>query len=129
MAELVPEVVVLPAGSDPSEYARLVLADPRFERMTLTDEDRRRTDAYRQESAREELRAASLDLSSFLAGLDTRVRIGEASVDDVARVAELTRKTNQFNVTTRRYSEQQVDAMVARSELARLRGASRRPLR
>jgi FkbH-like protein len=56
--------------------------------------------------------AGAATLEDFLESLRTRVEIFAARAEDIPRVAQLTQKTNQFNVTTRRYTEPQIAAMV-----------------
>jgi FkbH-like protein len=104
-----PEVAVLETPADPSEVPGAVAGWAVFERVRLTEEDRTRSEMYAEERARVELQASSGSLEDFYRSLQMRVRIDPMTESSRTRVAQLTQKTNQFNVTTRRFSEQQVE--------------------
>jgi len=70
-----------------------------------TAEDAVRAEFYKQESDRRELLSAAPSFTDFLRGLDLRVEIEEPSADDLTRVAQLTKRTNQFNANPLRLSE------------------------
>lgn len=70
-----------------------------------------RTAAYRHEAHREQLRQASPTLEDFIAGLELRCELAPLTETDIPRVAELTQRTNQFNLTTRRRSEAELQAL------------------
>ena len=67
-----------------------------------TTEDATKTEAMRVELQRRSVAAAATDFAAFVASLELRVSTGRASADQLARVLQLTQKTNQFNFTTRR---------------------------
>ncbi|MBI5523055.1 MAG: HAD-IIIC family phosphatase [Desulfarculus sp.] len=79
-----------------------------FNRLSLTSEDLAKGEQYRIRGLTEELRDGATDLDQFLASLEMRGRVRLLDGPSLARVAQLTQKTNQFNLTTRRYSEAQV---------------------
>ncbi len=76
-----------------------------FDRRKATAEDVQRTAFYHLERRREQARAGCSSLDEFLAGLELKVRIGGISDDQIARVAQLTQRTNQFTCSTRRRTE------------------------
>lgn len=82
-----------------------------FNRVSLTKEDIDKGQQYRIRGLSEELRETSTNLEEFLHSLEMRGRVRLLEGRDLARVAQLTQKTNQFNLTTRRYSEPEVLAM------------------
>jgi len=108
-----PEVMVIELPPDPMEYAGALRACPGFERVTVSREDRERGRLYAEQRERTEQRAAYTTVDDFYRSLETEVNMGPATTDSVARIAQLTRKTNQFNVTTRRYSDADVAAMLS----------------
>ncbi|HET9627676.1 MAG TPA: HAD-IIIC family phosphatase [Kofleriaceae bacterium] len=115
---VLPEVTVVELPAEPARYVEALRAVAVLDRMTLTDEDRARPAAYRTEQARKEaLAAADGDPDALRAHLRSlalvaRVRrIDETGDADVARAAQLTQKTNQFNLTTVRRSEAEIEAM------------------
>jgi len=73
-----------------------------FGKYAITAEDATKTAQYQAKAAREKL-AASFDLDSYLAelGIECNVRVDDGS--QVVRAAQMTQKTNQYNLTTRRY--------------------------
>jgi len=81
-----------------------------------TAEDRRRTVSYREERARAESRAAAPSLVAFLAALELEVDLVPLEPAHVERVAQLTRRTTQFNLTGRQYEEAALLAEVTRGE-------------
>ena len=109
--EELPEVIVIDLPTDPWKYATTVRECPFFERLALSDEDRHRSDYYTAEKQRVALEATSSTREDFLRSLEQVAEIATVNPLTLARIAQLTQKTNQFNTTTRRYSEQQVTAM------------------
>ena len=81
---------------------------------TATEEDRRRTQMYQQNAERQRLRERTRSLKDFIDGLDLRIAIADAKPGDLARVSQLTYRTNQFNLTTVRRSEQEIRTFLAR---------------
>ena len=113
--ETLPDVAVVELPADPTRYARLLRELPYFETLTLSDEDRRRSEMYRAESRRGELKAVSGSLDDYLRSLEMRLTVSRADAFSISRIAQLTQKTNQFNLTTRRYGEGDVRRMAGDS--------------
>lgn len=84
-----------------------------FDRLAVTEEDRRRTERYRVEAVRRQSAAGFKDTDQFLASLALKAKIAAADAKTATRVAQLAQKTNQFNLTTRRYAEAEIAAMTA----------------
>jgi FkbH-like protein len=106
-----PEVTVLDLPDDPMEFARVLRQNPVFERLTLSDEDRERGRYYAEQRQRLELERSASSLEDFFRSLRQEIEISSVKPATLTRVAQLTQKTNQFNLTTRRYSEQQIAEM------------------
>ncbi|MFX0125916.1 MAG: HAD-IIIC family phosphatase [Candidatus Hodarchaeota archaeon] len=70
-----------------------------------TQEDVIKTQMYKQNVRRAELMKSTPSLEKYLQSLDTKIYVWKAKTSDVTRVSQLTQKTNQFNMTTRRYTE------------------------
>jgi FkbH-like protein len=86
-----------------------------FTALRLGEEDLRKTEMYRTEAKREAARSDHLSLDDYLASLEMKLsfyRLGPDHAEEIARAAQLTQKTNQFNLTSRRYTETDVAAMV-----------------
>ena len=111
MRQLIPEVLVLNKSSDPLEILRSLWQTDAFDSLTVTEEDRRRHKDYLVRRPR------SVDhfhggLEAFLKSLEMQAAIEEISAVNLDRVVIMLGKTNQFNVTTRRHSRSQVQAML-----------------
>ncbi|TXN75973.1 HAD-IIIC family phosphatase [Methylobacterium sp. WL18] len=74
----------------------------------VTAEDLSKTEQYRDEAQRAELQRAAPSMAEYLASLDIRLHIARNNVGTLRRVTQLANKTNQFNLTTRRYTEDEV---------------------
>jgi FkbH-like protein len=108
-----PEVAVIELPADPLLYAQALRDSPVFERLSLTDEDRQRGRMYAEQTARADLESRATSLVDFLRSLEMEIDIRSMSPDALPRIAQLTQKTNQFNMTTRRYSEQELSELAA----------------
>lgn len=108
-----PEVYVPEWPQEPSEYraALLDLAGDYFCRVSLTAEDPDRTAMYRAERQRASLATSTSSLEDYYRSLRMQARIGRADSFSIPRIAQLTQKTNQFNLTTRRYTEADIRAL------------------
>jgi len=109
-----PEAMVLELPEDPMEYARAVRDYPAFERLALADEDRQRTKYYAAERERAALEQSVGTGEDFYRSLRQEAEVSPVDRFTLARVAQLTQKTNQFNLTTKRYTEQQIDDLAKR---------------
>ena len=99
-----PEVAVPEVPDDPSQFIR-ALDQPRyFELVAISAEDLQRTDSYRANSKREALAASLGELDDFLRSLEMQARIEPVSRANLERSAQLINRSNQFNLTTRRYT-------------------------
>jgi FkbH-like protein len=103
-----PEVQVIEVGPSVFHYVRELDAAKPFFAVSLSPEDQARADQYRSEAVRKHLQATSQSLDEFLAQLQLRASCTPVSDKNLVRVTQLTNKTNQFNLTTRRYTEAQV---------------------
>jgi FkbH-like protein len=108
-----PEVTVIELPQDPMKYSEALRMAPVFERLVLSDEDRERGRYYAEQRQREEMEKSATSLEDFYQSLRQEVEIASVTTATLTRVAQLTQKTNQFNTTTRRYTEQQVSALAA----------------
>ena len=78
---------------------------PGIENIKLTNEDRKKGSMYRAQVARKQLERSFGNMDDFLKGLDIEVAIEPATNFSIPRISQLTQKTNQMNLTTRRYTE------------------------
>ena len=87
-----------------------------FDHAGVTGEDRSRTRLYQENAEREKFREQVVSLGDFIRGLGLRVEIGEMTEDQLGRVSQLTFRTNQFNFTTLRRSEQAIREFLSRAQ-------------
>lgn len=102
-----PEVATILMDGDPSGFSEKVLGTGYFDAVALTSEDRQRAHFYRSEAARRELKS-ELDKDQYLASLSIGLQIHPPTTQELERVVQLVNKTNQFNLTTQRYSRSDV---------------------
>lgn len=103
-----PEVLVPDFSLPPEGYVQALLELDVFDPLSVSDEDNKRTAMYAAERERKQSFARSTDLADYLRTLNIQTRIMRNEVATVPRVSQLTQKTNQFNLTTRRYVEHEV---------------------
>jgi len=108
-----PMVAVPELPEDVAGYTRCVADAGYFEAVAFTAEDQQRAEQYAANASRDAEMRSSGNLQDFLAGLSMTVSFGAVRDVDLARVAQLINKTNQFNPTTRRYSPEEVKALCA----------------
>ena len=111
--QMLPEVEVVELPSEPSLYASAVAQRRLFDKLSLTAEDRERTASIQQNLERQSLAGSASNLDEYLAGLGIRVEIFPFDDLNLTRIVQLTNKTNQFNVTTRRLTESEMRALMA----------------
>ena len=109
-------VAVPELPDDPARYARCLADAGFFESVTVTSEDRARGGLYAANAARTVASAEAADLPTYLAGLEMRLLWKPFDEAGLARTVQLINKTNQFNLTTRRTSEDEVRTRMARKD-------------
>ncbi|WP_037607977.1 HAD-IIIC family phosphatase [Streptacidiphilus rugosus] len=112
VASSLPEVAVVRLDEEPALHIERLLADGWFDVRELTAEDRERAALYRVESDRQDLLDSSGSMEEYLDKLGVRVQVSAVGDGDLARVAQLTLRTNQFNLTTERLQPAEVRARI-----------------
>ena len=105
-----PLVGVPELPDDPALYPRALMAAGYFEAVAFSKEDRERADMYQANAERAQALSSSGDLGAYLASLEMVCTIRRVDPVTRPRVAQLINKSNQFNLTTRRYTENEVEA-------------------
>ena len=113
VAAQLPQVTVPEIGDDPSAYARILDRNLYFETLALSSEDLARSSHYAGNAKRNELQGKFADYGAFLASLEMVAEAAFFQPPYMERIAQLTGKTNQFNLTTRRYSQAEIEAIAA----------------
>ena len=105
-----PDVLTLqlPIEEDIAKFLDHVWA---FDILKVTSEDQQRTAMYKQEVERINFQSQTLTIEEFLEGLNLQIKLSEPSQVQLSRVAQLTQRTNQFNVTTIRRTEAQIQQL------------------
>lgn len=112
--QMLPEVSVPDFPSQPYQLPRLAqqLVRDYFTVYTLTDEDRTKTEQYRSNAQRAAQQARFTDLNDYLRSLEIRLTLAPANPMTIERVAQMTQKTNQFNLTTKRYTDADIQQFI-----------------
>lgn len=100
----IPDVAVPELPSDPALFARTLLAAGYFEAVTFSEEDKKRAAFYQQNAQRAELLCQS-DMEGYLRSLNMEITFAPFDATGRGRITQLISKSNQFNLTTKRYSE------------------------
>jgi FkbH-like protein len=108
MIRVLPMVTTIQLPRQPEHFVRALLQDGLFDSITFSLEDRRRGDLYRQREEAEQLRGSSGSVEDFYRSLEMEITFAAIDKSSLARSAQLTQKTNQFNITTIRFSESEV---------------------
>jgi len=112
-----PQVTVLLVPQSLDEYPKLLRNNiGLFFNPSLTKEDAARTEMYRAQAERMAARSTTSTVDEYLASLMHKAVIHEDDHAIVARMAQMSQRTNQFNLTTRRYTEEDIRTMVDRDE-------------
>ena len=112
--QALPEVAVVDVPEEPAEYVRALQKGLWFEAVGLTSEDRARAEQYAVERKRRDLAQTSTSIEDYLISLEMVADVREFDEADLPRVVQLLGKTNQFNLTTRRHSREDVLELVGR---------------
>jgi FkbH-like protein len=108
VGSMLPEVTVLQVPAKLYTYAQLLNRDGLFDSLASSKEDKSRSKMYRDESKRKTERYKFETIEQYLSSLSLSITVHQATLEEIPRISQLTQKTNQFNLTTRRYSEQQI---------------------
>lgn len=100
-----PQVETVELPQDPSEFVNTLKNLNEFSVLNITQEDQQRGKMYSEQRKRAELEKSAPDLQGFLKQLDLKISIKKANEFTIPRISQLTLKTNQFNLTTKRYQE------------------------
>lgn len=106
-----PQVAVPEMPADPAFYARVLSAAGYFEAAAFSGEDLQRASFYEGNAKRAVLQKSTGDIQGYLASLKMEITFQPFNETGRARIAQLISKSNQFNLTTRRYSEAEVARM------------------
>lgn len=109
--QYVPEVIVPELPEDPSEYLDYLSTLNLFEVASFSAADAQRGDQYREEAQRELTKAQFTNVSEYLLSLSMEIKVERFKPVNLARIAQLVQRSNQFNLCTRRYNEATCEAL------------------
>jgi FkbH-like protein len=109
--QALPQVAVPELGADPALYPRHVLAGGYFEAVAFLEEDRLRAEQYQANAKRSSLQSQARDLTSYLKSLEMVMTVSPFDKTGRGRITQLINKSNQFNLTSRRYTEADVEQL------------------
>lgn len=118
-------VTVLPLPADPTRYCETLGALWCFDSVAVSAEDQARTEMMHQQRERDELRNDTKDQSDYLASLQLRATMRPATERELPRVAQLTQKTNQFNLSLRRRSLDEIRVLAREARIFVVSAADR----
>ena len=110
MRAKLPEVesIQMPAYNCHDNTSHLKSITALFDMLKLTDEDKARNQMYLEQRKRAEFKTQVGNLENFLKQMNISINIKNADDFTIPRISQLTLKTNQFNLTTRRYQEEDI---------------------
>jgi FkbH-like protein len=111
VADQLPEVAVPDVGSDVSRFAEILEHERYFEVDRVNQDDLNRSSYYNSNAQRSTYQAGFSDYGEFLASLEMTAEIGSFSPVYLERITQLINKTNQFNLTTKRYTSAEVESI------------------
>lgn len=85
--------------------------------LHITQEDKEKSDMYKAEETRKEMKNIYQDMSEYIKSLDIKIEYNINKIENLSRITQLINKTNQFNLTTKRYSQSQVEEMMQKHKV------------
>lgn len=114
--------VAVPEIDKIEHYIRMLDKSGFFETTVLSDDDLQRNEAYRKDAERLREQASFADYKDYLKSLEMQAEVQEFIPAYLSRIAQLTNKSNQFNLTTKRYSQDEIEVMAKKPEYITLYG-------
>jgi FkbH-like protein len=103
-----PEVLTVQLPGDPEEIPMFLNHIWAFDRVKVTQEDEKRSRMYVTERKRQEIRESMPSLEEFIKGLELKIHMMPLKPEQLPRASQLTQRTNQFNLSTVRRSEEDI---------------------
>lgn len=112
--EQVPEITTIQVPTSISDYPDLILKNVyKYFNLVLNSDDAKKTEMYKQQFERENSKTTFSSIEDYLASLEIELTVVKNDKAHLPRIAQLTQKTNQFNLTTYRYTDSQVNQFMA----------------
>ena len=114
--------VSVPEIDTVEHYIQIIDKSGFFEVTALSQDDLKRTEMYQENAKRSQMQASFVNYEDYLKSLEMKGEIQEFIPTYMSRIAQLTNKSNQFNLTTKRYSQSEIEAVAADSNHITLYG-------
>lgn len=111
--QYLPEVIVPELPDDPALYLKTIADLNLFETASFSATDRERGDQYREAAKRELTKSSFTNVSEYLTSLNMQIKLERFNNFNLPRIAQLIQRSNQFNLTTRRYGEAVCEALMS----------------
>lgn len=105
--------VIAPEIGKIEQYLRILDRAGHFEVLRLSSDDIKRNEMYQANIKRNETRGKFVDYRDYLLSLEMKAKIKPFEANYLSRIAQLTNKSNQFNLTTKRYTQNEIEAVAA----------------
>ena len=112
---MLPDVLTLCLPTEPADIETALARLDCFDQISISAEDRKRGQMYRQEASRSQLKTSAKDLQTFYHQLDMTATVSVNDSSAASRAAQLTQRTNQFNMTTVRRTESEISQLMSAS--------------
>lgn len=112
----------VPEIGNPEEYIRIIDHSGFFEVTRLSADDRKRNEMYKANAMRKQQEQSFTDYKEYLRSLEMKAVIAPFEPLYMARIAQLTNKSNQFNLTTRRFSQSEIEKIAKDPQFLTLYG-------
>lgn len=112
IADQVPDAAI-PEISGVEHYIQVIDKSGFFEVTAFSQDDLKRNEMYQENAKRQQLKAAFSNYEDYLKSLEMEAEIQNFIPVYMSRIAQLTNKSNQFNLTTKRYSQADIEAVAA----------------
>ena len=109
---MLPQVTTVDLPQDPVQYVTTLCNMNEFNVLTITNEDSNRSKMYVEQQKRKKFESSISNIDDFLKQLELKLTIKNANESTIPRISQLTLKTNQFNLTTKRYQEDEIRKFV-----------------
>jgi FkbH-like protein len=109
----IPEITVPDLPADPAYYLSHLISLNLFETISYSTNDEKRTKQYQEEAKRIELANSISNMEDYWESLEMSAEIKPININDIERVAQLTQRSNQFNLRTIRYTSEEISQIVS----------------
>jgi FkbH-like protein len=110
--QVLPAVHVVQMDGDPAAFVRRLDRERLFDSQGYSDEDIKRSKSYQAKAKTATLQASTPDLETYLVSLEMHGEFWIARHEDIPRLAQMEAKTNQFNLTTRRWTADHISRFI-----------------